>query len=49
MPETSQPKPDAASTISTKQPAHIGKFRTSAAQFLASLILMLFVASHSWN
>lgn len=44
MPETSQPKPDAASTISTKRPAHIGNFRTSAAQFLASLILMLFVA-----
>jgi Ion channel len=43
MPEASQSKPPAAPPVSVDRPAHSGRFRFSAAQFLIALVL-LFIA-----
>jgi hypothetical protein len=43
MPEEPQPKPAAEPPVSLKHPAHSGKFRFSAAQFLIALVV-LFIA-----
>jgi Ion channel len=44
MSEASQPQPPAAPAAVANRPSQIGNFRSSAAQFLAALVLMLFVA-----
>jgi hypothetical protein len=45
MSEPSAPAPKAAAPVpSASRPSHIGNFRSSAAQFLAGLILLLFLA-----
>src|SRR5450755_4780347 len=44
MSDTSQPQPEAAPSSPADHPSRSGKSRSSVAQFLGALILMLFVA-----